>query len=432
MTGKIGVVADDTTGANDIGVMFVNSGYSSKVINYQEDMKINIDTNVTIVDTDSRLDDAQLSYDKVFKATKQLKRAGCSTFHNKTCSVFRGNIGAEFDAMLDALEEEFAVITLAFPKIGRQTKNGIHTVYGELLENSPFSNDPVHPMKKSNLISILSEQTNRTVTHVSLENVRKGEKALRDTILEAKQNYNYCIIDSETQLDLEIVTKAIKDFPVIAGSSAIGEKLPEFYDMEAIPFENKMANVDSKEQVLVVSGSLTPQTKSQTQYLKAQEINNIVLDTTKLFNQDSRKKEEQDIIERAVSIINSGKNILIMADDSPEAVRKTKKLGNEKGLNPLQTSKKVSEVLAKITKEVVFKTNIKGLVVAGGDTSGTVCRSLGIEGNYVIKEVETGVPIGFSIGTEMFIVLKSGSFGSQEFLKTAIESISELIRHKII
>src|SRR5699024_7786562 len=110
-----------------------------------------------------RLDDGKTAYHKVFHATKDIQTAGALQFFNKTCSVFRGNIGAEFDAMLDALDEEFAVVVLGFPGNGRQTIDGIHYVHGEKLEESQFKSDPVHPMKESNLVDILQSQTKRKV-----------------------------------------------------------------------------------------------------------------------------------------------------------------------------------------------------------------------------------------------------------------------------
>src|SRR5690349_14800361 len=105
----IGVVADDTTGANDIGIMFTNSGYKVKVVTFEPDLKVIKDTDVLIIDTDSRLDLPALSYQKVKKATEILKNADCTMYFNKTCSAFRGNMGVEFDAMLDELDEEFAI-----------------------------------------------------------------------------------------------------------------------------------------------------------------------------------------------------------------------------------------------------------------------------------------------------------------------------------
>ena len=108
MENLIGVVADDTTGANDIGVMFSKSKSTVKVVTFEENLKLEKDANVIIVDTDSRLDSLELSYQKVYHAAKMLEQLGCTMYINKTCSVFRGNIGSEFDAMLDALNEEFA------------------------------------------------------------------------------------------------------------------------------------------------------------------------------------------------------------------------------------------------------------------------------------------------------------------------------------
>ncbi|MFS0776882.1 four-carbon acid sugar kinase family protein [Neobacillus sp. 3P2-tot-E-2] len=224
----LGVVADDTTGANDIGIMFSKNNYTTKVVAFDEQMNFTSDVDVMIIDTDSRLDPPGESYHKVLKATKILQKMGCTLFFNKTCSVFRGNIGKEFDAMLDALNQEFAVISLAFPKNGRKTVNGIHTVHGKLLELSEFAKDPVHPMRQSNLVEILQQQTSRKVTMVPLEIVRKGPIELRKEIEGHRKEYQYCIVDSENQSDLTILAEAIHDMPILCGSSAIAEELPKF------------------------------------------------------------------------------------------------------------------------------------------------------------------------------------------------------------
>ena len=126
---KMGVVADDVTGSNDIGIMFAKSGYLTYVQAFKDGSSsyaaAQPEPDILILDTNSRLDPPEVAYRKVFDATRQLQQAGCRQFHNKTCSVFRGNIGAEFDAMLDALGLEFAVVVLGFPKNGRTTVDGI-------------------------------------------------------------------------------------------------------------------------------------------------------------------------------------------------------------------------------------------------------------------------------------------------------------------
>jgi len=106
----IGVVADDITGSHDIGSMFAKSGALVHVFSYNEGLREeNINRwelpDVIILDTDSRFDSPKVAYHKVFQATKMLRKLGCQQFYKKTCSAFRGNIGPELDAMLDALDE---------------------------------------------------------------------------------------------------------------------------------------------------------------------------------------------------------------------------------------------------------------------------------------------------------------------------------------
>lgn len=422
----IGIVADDTTGANDIGLMFSNHQYSVKIVTFTENMKLEADADVLIIDTDSRLDSPQLSYDKVYKATQALQEIGCSLYFNKTCSVFRGNIGKEFDAMMDALGEEFAVVSLAFPKNGRQTKYGIHTVYRKLLEDSEFHKDPVHPMKQSYLVDILQEQTDRKVSLVSIDAVRRGAEFLREAIEEMRKASNYCIVDAENQSDLTIIAEATRDFSVLCGSSALGEELPKFWPLKKA--KNPLIDVEISDcnGVLVVSGSLTPQTKVQTSYLISKGTPVLILDSRKVFTPVGKESEMKRITKEAIDLLKQGQDVLIMADNREEIVSATKEMGSRLQFDSLIISKLISAALAEVTLQVVEETSLKRLVVAGGDTSGTVCRKLGIKGNVVLKEIETGLPSGLALGRTMLIVLKSGSFGKEDFLLRAVEHLKEI------
>lgn len=109
-----------------------------------------------------------------------------------------------------------------------------------------------------------------------------------------------------------------------------------------------------------------------------------------------------------------------------EVVLETKEIGLKQNIDSLTISKMVSAMLADVTEKIVNATGLKRLVVAGGDTSGTVSRKLGIRGNYVLKEIETGLPSGLALGRHMLIVLKSGSFGKPNFLVRAVAHLKDL------
>ncbi|MHC1761058.1 MAG: four-carbon acid sugar kinase family protein [Negativicutes bacterium] len=422
----IGVVADDTTGANDIGVMFSKNGYLTKIVGFDEKSNLVADTDVIIVDTDSRLDPQEVAYKKVFAATKQLLAAGCRILHKKTCSVFRGNIGAEFDAMLDAADASFMVVSLAFPKNGRQTVHGIHFVHGKKLELSEFANDPVHPMRKSNLIEILQSQTRRRVGMIDLDIVRKGIVTLEGAIEAARRNFDYCIVDAENQEDLTILAGAATRCMNLGGSSALAEELPKYWPAHISRSERKKTGFHDATGVLVVAGSLMPQTKAQTAHLQSMGVPTLMIDTRKLLHAETAEKIKQEAVEYLTNRITAGSDALLMADNNQEIVRKTKACGCAFGMTDMETSRMVSALLAEITAEVAVRTNLKKLVIAGGDTAGTICRKLGITGNIVLQEIEPGLPSGQALGREMLIVLKSGSFGTPQFLQKAIEHLKTI------
>ncbi|HEX2864135.1 MAG TPA: four-carbon acid sugar kinase family protein, partial [Deinococcales bacterium] len=139
----MGVVADDLTGAGDIGVLFAKHGLAVRVFTADLDVRELPAllaaragqgeagrTDVVVLDTDSRLLPAAEAAARVRAATRALQACGCRRFWKKTCSVFRGNVGVEFDALLDTLGLDFAPAVAAFPRNGRTTVQGRHFVRG--------------------------------------------------------------------------------------------------------------------------------------------------------------------------------------------------------------------------------------------------------------------------------------------------------------
>jgi uncharacterized protein YgbK (DUF1537 family) len=423
----IGVVADDITGANDIGIMFSKSNYAADVFSLTEAGSVQPEqTDVMIIDTDSRLDSEHEAYRKVFQATKELQKLGVQQFFNKTCSVFRGNIGAEFDAMLEALDENFAVIVLGFPKNGRKTIDGIHYVHGQLLEESEFRNDPVHPMKDSNLVRILQSQTKRKVANINQSIVKKGAEVLREEIFSLKQDNQYVIVDVTEQADLKVIARAVYDFKVLAGSSALAEELPQFIGKKEI--KAKPAGFPpyySEKGLFCTAGSLMPQTAAQINYMRGKETV-LELNTLNVIEEEKRNETIAQLTKQIISQLNKGKNVVLHTSNDKEIVRLTKEEALKNGINNRDISRLVSFTIAEITYAVIHITGQRRFVVAGGDTSAAVCRRLGIKGMRVWEEIQPGLPSCISLSNEpMLFVLKSGSFGQENFIEQAFQHLRE-------
>ncbi len=420
----IGVVADDITGANDIGVMFTNGGYTTDVYSYDAELSfLSGKPDVLVLDTDSRLDDKETAYTKVRLATDKLRQAGCSLFINKTCSVFRGNIGAEFDAMLDELQQDFAVVVLGFPKNGRQTIHGVHYVHGVKLEESEFRYDPVHPMQESNLVNILAAQTPRQVTYVDRCVVELGPEALRKRIDSLKGQCSYLIVDVVDQGSLETIASAVADRYILCGSSAIGEVLPSILGASHVSKHQLPVPAYDGKGILCAAGSLMPQTRAQVERAAESGTVPFELDSVALV-EGSQSELLGELSGQLAAEIMEGRDVVLHTSSHPKAVVRTKQLGAVRGLSNTGVSRLVSDSMAAVVADCLAKTGQTRFLVAGGDTSAAVCTHLGIRGMRVWKEIQPGVPSCYSLeGTPRLFVLKSGSFGRPDFFVEAIRHL---------
>jgi len=430
MSGKrlVGVVADDVTGAGDIGITYAKAGYRALVFGYRADEPPDYGgerPDVIVLDTDSRFNSPEQAYRKVYGATEQLKLAGCTHYVNKTCSVGRGNIGAEFDAMLDALGETNAVVVLGFPANGRQTLGGVHYVHGKKLEESEFRRDPVHPMTRSDLVGILQPQTRRKAASIGIETVDRGAEELRQEIAALKASTGYLIVDVRDQASLRTIAKAVRDERITAGASALSEELalargakPDGLRGSGVPPRPGLG-------VVMAAGSLMPQTAAQLEALRrAGRTAMLELDTLRLFEDGEREAEIARVADAMSASVLAGRDALAQASNAPEAVARTKAEGARRGLDDVAVSRLVSGAVAETIGRVLAATGQNRLVVAGGDTSAAVCARLGMRGMRVYREIAPGLPSCVSLGAEpLLLVLKSGSFGRDDFLAAAAEHV---------
>ncbi len=429
---KMGVVADDVTGSNDIGIMFAKSDYLTHIYSFEDASSFSVPKeelgtpDIVILDTNSRLDPPEVAYRKVFAATRELQLAGCRQYHNKTCSVFRGNIGAEFDAMLDALGLEFAVVVLGFPKNGRTTVNGIHYVHGKKLEDSEFRRDPIHPMQRSDLVGILQSQTKREVALVTHEIVDEGSQALREEIQRMRARCNYLILDVTDQAALTTIARAVHDETVLCGSSAIAEELPAVWGLPQARQQGQVLPPLQKMGILIVAGSLMPQTAAQIEYIKQKDALGFMLDTSQLFGPAKREAHLARLSEDISASLRTGRDTLVHSPNEPGALEFTNRIGTEHYVSPTEASRLVSEALAELAARTLHETGQSRLVVAGGETSAAVCARLGIDGMRVWKEIQPGLPSCISLNDPpRMLVLKSGSFGKPDFFERALEHLRE-------
>ena len=422
----VGVVADDITGSGDIGIMFAKHGYAVRIFSAETDLAAlpahlaGRRTDVAIVDTDSRMDAPDVARAKVHRATAALREAGCNLFYKKTCSVFRGNVGAEFDAMLDELGESFGVAVAAFPKNGRQTRGGLHYVHGRPLAESEFAKDPVHPMLESDLTRVMAQQTSRPVASIGLDVIRGGVR-----IREAAAGATYALCDTEAQEDLTAIAAAVAGERVLLGSSALAEELPGVWSPPD-PFDPlEGLNLADAGGVLVLAASVMPQTQAQVAALA--EAGALVLTLTGEAALTDPEGAFAGLTAAAAEALQGGRHVVVRSENWPVAVAATQALGARLGLDRAAVGKRISTLLARVGEAVLNTTGSRRLITLGGDTSAAACRQLGITETVVLQEIAPGLPSSLAPGPRpLLLVLKSGSFGGPDFGLKAIAHLQSL------
>lgn len=158
---RVGVLADDFSGAGDVGLAFRSVGMGVEIWTPANGRMAGFPpalpkTRVWIIDTESRSLPPQAAALAVRRALAALSHWKADFFFKKIDSTLRGPVGAELSAFIETLGlEEPVPFVPAFPRMGRTTVGGRHFVNGVPLHRTPFRNDPRHPIRSNDLNGIL-------------------------------------------------------------------------------------------------------------------------------------------------------------------------------------------------------------------------------------------------------------------------------------
>ncbi len=420
---RIGVVADDITGSNDIGVMLAKNGFRAAVISWENHPTAMdfAETDALIINTGSRLDPPAIAAEKSRRAAEFLLDCGCEMIHSKTCSVFRGNIGAAFDAVQDAVQVKCSMVVAGFPRNGRTTLDGVHYVNGVPVGESAFARDPVTPIHHSRLAELIGRQSERRCREFTWRWYDEDEAVQQAHLEELKKDAAYVIFDVRDQEDLRRIARLIRREKNICGSSAICEELPAQWNQADAPCSHVSRQKEDLG-VLILAGSLTPQTTEQISFLAEQGVPCLLLSPVLLLEEQTRRMEIARAAAQAAEKITRGSDALVYAARETEAVREASR---KLGISDIEAGRRISLGFEEIARQVRRMTGAARYVVAGGETSDAVSRGLEVRVMRIWQEIEAGVPLltAPTESGELELVLKSGSFGSKAFLAKAAECL---------
>jgi len=146
------VIADDLTGAAELGGIALRHGLDAEV---QTEFMPEVEVDVIVVDTDSRWDTADNAGEKAARLAEQVQQTSPKLVYKKTDSVLRGNVLTELTAVMQGLGLTRTVLVPCNPSMGRTIVGGRYFINGQPIEKTDFANDPKHPKRSSDVLQML-------------------------------------------------------------------------------------------------------------------------------------------------------------------------------------------------------------------------------------------------------------------------------------
>jgi uncharacterized protein YgbK (DUF1537 family) len=429
---RLAIIADDLSSATDCGAQVVRSGLSVVVPleGYALPAQAHL-AQVISVDTDTRSLPANSAYTKVKEVAQGLLAEGWTDFYKSVDSTLRGNLGAEIEAMLDALRPDCAVIAPAFPKYGRTTVEGIQYLHGRPLHETEFGSDPTAPVKDADICRRLAEGSRRKSGRLNLDQLREGPAQIKSAIhgLMA-EGVELIVADIADQEDLKRICLGLAQSGLRVlwvGSTGLAEFFPLAFDVTSITSESKKIYAIDPRPALALVGSGSETTREQLRYAETHYGLNIVpFDPARLIQNKAAELEEAS--EKIRAALNLSYDVALVVRASREEIATTQQLGFALNMSPAQVAQWIVHGLAQVTSRLVYEGWISGVVATGGDTSNALCKALGAQALEILGEVEAGIPILRVVGEQTLpLVTKAGGFGSPAAIADALTKVKQYV-----
>lgn len=333
-----------------------------------------------------------------------LKALGAPLCHYKVCSTFDsaphvGSIGRATEIGRRVFGSPFIPLVVGAPALQRYVLFGNHfaTVGDKTyrLDRHPtMSRHPVTPMDESDLRRHLAPQTSLKMGLVDVLALNgpdgQAEKVLQEAVRDGAE---IVLFDTLTKAHETLIGgllwEAAGDTPLfVVGSSGVEYALAAHWQQAGAVVEAVAFDPPSKVQnVLVMSGSASPVTAEQIRWSLHNGFEGLRLDVARLVNAATAAEERERVCAEAAAALEAGKSVVLYSALGPnDSAIYT---GEDKGA----VSRALARAQGKITRELVQRTSVQRVCVAGGDTCGWVVQELDVQALEMLAPVAPGGPL---------------------------------------
>lgn len=418
MRAKVVIIADDLTGGADTGVQFVAGGspvYLMPVETLSSTRPWLATAAGISVYTATRDRSARIAGERVREVARSLPDPRPRWFYKKIDSCLRGNLGAEIDALLDALGFDAGLVAPALPAQGRTTIGGIHRVYGVPLARTRFARDPITPVTGSAVAEILARQSRHAIGGIGLETYGYPERLQRAVQRERARGCRLIVCDAAEQAHLDQVAALVIRSPerlLPVGSAGLAAGVVSRFAPDRVVEPGPAPGL---ERLLMVCGTGAPVTREQLDAL---------LDKYPGVRHESAPEwlitaSAQDRRRCAAELLAAWTGGILAL-----GVRPLSPAGP--AVSPEQADQGLAG-LADLALQVMRAGLVEGLFLSGGETADAFRRASGGEAIHLEREPLPGLVLGRWVGgiaDGLPVVTKAGAFGTERTLVALYEGLS--------
>lgn len=413
----LGVIADDFTGATDIAGFLVEYGMRTVQLNGIPENNTFVEADAVVISLKSRSCPVDEAVSDSLAALNWLQSQGCQQFYFKYCSTFdstaQGNIGPVTDALLKALDEDFTIVCPALPVNGRTVFNGHLFVLGEPLNESGMRNHPVTPMTDSSLLRLMNAQAQGKTGLVNYQVVENGADATTVHFQELRhQGYRYAVVDAFNTEHLVTLGQAAKSLKLVTGGSGLATGIAKNWaSYLADQSQAKSTGLPTQAKSVILSGSCSLMTNKQVAEYKT-KAPHFSVDVEACL---SNEHYAQQVSEWVLTQLDTPLAPMVYATADSDKLHKI-----QQQYGAQISSQAVEKFFSQLAHQLQ-EAGVRNFIVAGGETSGTVTQSLGVQGFHIGPQIAPGVPWVKSLDGSLSLALKSGNFGDEHFFVKAQE-----------
>jgi uncharacterized protein YgbK (DUF1537 family) len=416
-SGTIGAIADDFTGATDVALAFADSGLETLIFFGQPGSEAALPPHdASVIALKSRSVPAAEAVDATLTASRWLTAHGADQIYFKYCSTFdstpAGNLGPVLDALARETGAPALITTPSSPQHGRTVYRGHLFVGDVLLSESPMRNHPITPMTDANLPRLLRAQTDAGVGLIALPTVQEGPECIRAALDAAtRRGAKYLIADALIDADLDALAVVAREHPVVAGAAGLAGALATARATHR-GHSPSDARSSRRGRGATIAGSCSARTLEQIRDFEQRGNPTLRLDALTSNNPQTLAAEA---LSWADALEGTATPLIYSSLEVAELQKVQERLGRAESAALFETT------LGLIAKGLVER-GFRRLVIAGGETSGSVVGALAVRGGAIGESVSAGVPWIHTLDDDpLALLLKSGNFGSVDLFSRALE-----------